>query len=218
MGEIIAAIIVFLIARAVKGDKKKKKADSAPKAPVQPASPAKPAQPITKPAAMAAEIKSVAKEFVEEFADDDLKALTDMFVKEQPATKPAAAQPASKKTSIEIAMEAFKKREAPARLTLLEQEIAPDQGLAPDQRLAPDQGLAPGQSLTDEHGCIGGSLSHDSSEGETLHEHAGHEMRRQSRLAAEAQAVQPARRVTARDLRQAVVMSEILNRPKALRR
>ncbi len=212
MGEIIAAIIVFLIARAVKGDKKKKKADSAPKAPVQPASPAKPAQPITKPAAMAAEIKSVAKEFVEEFADDDLKALTDMFVREQPATKPAAAQPASKKTSIEIAMEAFKKREAPARLTLLEQEIAPGQGLAPDQRLAPDQ------SLTDEHGCIGGSLSHDSSEGETLHEHAGHEMRRQSRLAAEAQAVQPARRVTARDLRQAVVMSEILNRPKALRR
>lgn len=76
-----------------------------------------------------------------------------------------------------------------------------------------------GQSPVDAHGCIGGSMPDHESEGETLAEHAGHEYNRQKRLAEEAALNAEAfLKPTAQDLRRAVVMSEILDKPVALRK
>lgn len=63
----------------------------------------------------------------------------------------------------------------------------------------------------------GGSLGGESTEGESREEHARHEQRRAASIAAE---TKPAvsRRIGVSDLRRAVVMSEILDKPKALRR
>ena len=69
-----------------------------------------------------------------------------------------------------------------------------------------------GMSRTDADGCIGGSIESHEEEGESLAEHTAH-------LPAIPAAPQPrSRRVGASDLRRAVVMSEILNRPVSLRR
>lgn len=77
---------------------------------------------------------------------------------------------------------------------------------------------ASGESKTDEHGCIGGSIPHTASEGETLQEHAKHEKERQARLSEEnALRAESLRKPTAADLRKAVVMKEILDKPVALR-
>ena len=62
-----------------------------------------------------------------------------------------------------------------------------------------------------------GSMNAESTEGESREEHARHELRRAATIAAE---TVPAvsRRIGVSDLRRAVVMSEILDKPKALRR
>lgn len=77
-----------------------------------------------------------------------------------------------------------------------------------------------GESHVDDHGCIGGSMPDHEAEGEALAEHAMHEKNRAERLKAEANAVraEDLRRPTAADLRKAVVMSEILNKPVSLRK
>ena len=73
----------------------------------------------------------------------------------------------------------------------------------------------------DEEGCVGGSMAHTHDEGESRAEHHRHveEARRQENE--ETRAAQAARELSEmnlRRLRQAVVMAEILDRPKALRR
>lgn len=76
-----------------------------------------------------------------------------------------------------------------------------------------------GESPVDEHGCIGGSMPIHQAEGESKHEHAAHEENRRRKLAEEA-VLRPEtfRKPTAAELRKAVVMSEILDKPVALRR
>lgn len=76
-----------------------------------------------------------------------------------------------------------------------------------------------GQSAVDEHGCIGGSMPNHNAEGEKQAEHAAHERERRQHLAAEAAVRREnLRHPTATELRNAVVMSEILDKPVSLRR
>ena len=76
--------------------------------------------------------------------------------------------------------------------------------------------LPSGESAVDAEGCVGGSLGAHREEGERRAEHRLHERRREAALAAECAASRRAAAV--RQARQAVVMSEILDKPKALRR
>lgn len=81
--------------------------------------------------------------------------------------------------------------------------------------------LPSGESAVDAEGCVGGSLGAHREEGESRVEHRLHERRREAALAAECAASRRAaavRQANVDQLRQAVVMSEILDKPKALRR
>lgn len=81
--------------------------------------------------------------------------------------------------------------------------------------------LPSGESAVDAEGCVGGSLGAHREEGESRAEHRLHERRREAALAAECAASRRAaavRQANVDQLRQAVVMSEILDKPKALRR
>lgn len=93
-------------------------------------------------------------------------------------------------------------------------------GSAPAQAVRLD-GLPSGESVVDAEGCVGGSLGAHREEGERRAEHRLHERRREAALAAECAASRRAaavRQANVDQLRQAVVMSEILDKPKALRR
>ena len=73
----------------------------------------------------------------------------------------------------------------------------------------------------DEEGCVGGSMSHTHEEGESRKEHARHVREARKQEVQEALAVQAATELSEMNLhrlRQAVVMAEILDRPRALRR
>ena len=73
-----------------------------------------------------------------------------------------------------------------------------------------------GEGFDDEEGCLGGSMPHGHEEGESREEHSRHIAAMEAREKAEV-AVSP-KGIDARQLRRAVVMSEVLGRPKALRR
>ena len=93
-------------------------------------------------------------------------------------------------------------------------------GSAPARAVRLD-GLPSGESAVDAEGCVGGSLGAHREEGERRAEHRLHERRREAALAAECAASRRAaavRQANVDQLRQAVVMSEILDKPKALRR
>lgn len=93
-------------------------------------------------------------------------------------------------------------------------------GSAPAQAVRLD-GLPSGESVVDAEGCVGGSLGAHREEGERRAEHRLHERRREAALAAECAASRrtaAVRQANVDQLRQAVVMSEILDKPKALRR
>ena len=93
-------------------------------------------------------------------------------------------------------------------------------GSAPARAVRLD-GLPSGESAVDAEGCVGGSLGAHREEGESRAEHRLHERRREAALAAECAASRRAaavRQANVDQLRQAVVMSEILDKPKALRR
>ena len=93
-------------------------------------------------------------------------------------------------------------------------------GSAPAQAVRLDD-LPSGESAVDAEGCVGGSLGAHREEGESRAEHRLHERRREAALAAECAASRRAaavRQANVDQLRQAVVMSEILDKPKALRR
>ena len=93
-------------------------------------------------------------------------------------------------------------------------------GSAPARAVRLDD-LPSGESAVDAEGCVGGSLGAHREEGESRAEHRLHERRREAALAAECAASRRAaavRQANVDQLRQAVVMSEILDKPKALRR
>ena len=80
---------------------------------------------------------------------------------------------------------------------------------------------AQGMSALDEEGCVGGSLPHSHEEGERRAEHAEHlyAADRQNERALNAHAAsQELKDVNIEQLRRAVIMAEILDRPKALKR
>lgn len=76
-----------------------------------------------------------------------------------------------------------------------------------------------GQSSYDDEGCVGGSLPHNHSEGESRAEHSAHIAAMRARDEEETAVAAPGRlaNLDPRDLRRAVVISEILGRPRALR-
>ena len=73
------------------------------------------------------------------------------------------------------------------------------------------------QEHADKEGCIGGSIPHTQHEGESRAEHAEH-MKRAAVSAVETPGEQIRKSLSAAEMRKAVIMSEILDRPKALRR
>lgn len=130
-------------------------------------------------------------------------------------TQPSAVKIAGKE-SIESAINAITEL-----LENADSALAPQPAAAHPQQPAKakkKKKSASGESKTDEHGCIGGSIPHMTSEGESLQEHAQHEKNRQARLSEEnALRAESLRKPTAADLRKAVVMKEILDKPVALR-
>lgn len=76
-----------------------------------------------------------------------------------------------------------------------------------------------GLSATDDEGCVGGSLPHDHSEGESRAEHSAHIAAMRARDAEEAAMAEPRglAELNPQDLRRAVVISEILGKPRALK-
>ena len=85
----------------------------------------------------------------------------------------------------------------------------------------PEQAFVQGVSALDDEGCVGGSMEHIHTEGETREEHrrhveALHQREREETLAAEA-ATELAE-MNLQKLRRAVVMAEILDKPVSLRR
>ena len=85
----------------------------------------------------------------------------------------------------------------------------------------PEQAFVQGVSALDDEGCVGGSMEHIHTEGETHEEHRRHveilrQREREETLAAEA-ATELAE-MNLQKLRRAVVMAEILDKPVSLRR
>ncbi|MBR0368563.1 MAG: hypothetical protein IJH86_09270 [Clostridia bacterium] len=78
-----------------------------------------------------------------------------------------------------------------------------------------------GEGAADDEGCVGGSMAHTHDEGESRAEHDRHmkaAMRRETDESLAAQAAQELSEMNIHRLRRAVVVAEILDRPKALRR
>ena len=73
----------------------------------------------------------------------------------------------------------------------------------------------------DEEGCVGGSMEHHQHEGESRAEHTRHiaeVQRREREETLSAQTAEALGQMNLRRLRQAVIMAEILDKPKSLRR
>ena len=85
---------------------------------------------------------------------------------------------------------------------------------------APAADIMQGASMLDEEGCVGGSMDHDHTEGERHEEHDRHmkaAKQRESQELLEQVAAQRQATVNAQALRRAVVMAEVLGKPRALR-
>lgn len=127
-----------------------------------------------------------------------------------PTPRPAAPQPA--------------KPAEPAKPPVFQELLQELVGQTEEKKApAEDGGFAEAFSFEDDKGCVGGSLPHEADE---LHEGESTDLpiptplrplARAEETAAEASAPRVTRRVSAADLRQAVIMSEILGRPRALR-
>ena len=75
-------------------------------------------------------------------------------------------------------------------------------------------------SLNDGEGCVGGSMPHTHTEGESRAEHDRHReavRRREARETIERESSEREAFRRSQDLRRAIVMAEVLNRPVALR-
>ena len=127
-----------------------------------------------------------------------LKGLREMLADETDEAKPAKPAPA-------------KAQPKPAKAKRNHTAEAPSK---------PVQAVAQGASMLDEEGCVGGSMEHDHDEGESRAEHARHLTEAKRREAEELliQAdTQRRAQVSAQKLREAVVMAEVLGKPRALR-
>lgn len=122
-----------------------------------------------------------------------------------------AVQAAQGEADLNKARERARRRLAAAKLQM--QQQMQGQPARPTVKAPAPQGM----SAADDEGCVGGSMEHDHAEGESREEHGRHMAAMQAREAAEAaaQAARPA--VDAAQLRRAVVMAEILDRPVSLR-
>lgn len=110
------------------------------------------------------------------------------------------------------------KAAAPAVKSALEEAVSAF--LESDEDEKPDLAHLPlGESVEDHEGCVGGSLGAHAEEGESRQEHEAH-LRRQEQTRETAPMPQAAafRRLDAAEMRRAVILSEILDKPKALRR
>ena len=131
----------------------------------------------------------------------------------KPAVKASASQNAAEREARLAALrEKRAERLKAARATAAPQAVAMQPKAAQAHEPVPQ-----GMSLSDDEGCVGGSLPHDHSEGESHEDHARH-------MAAYAQRELDERTHEARaglalsDVRRAVVMAEILGKPRALQR
>ena len=105
--------------------------------------------------------------------------------------------------------------------TFLEEDVAVPEPVEELDVPEPEPVFVQGISPLDDEGCVGGSMKHEHTEGETHEEHrrhveALHQREREESLATEA-AVELAE-MNLQKLRHAVVMAEILDKPVALRR
>ena len=166
---------------------KKKKAADKPAKAVEPIP--EPAQPIT------AARKDVNRRSIEAA----VAAFTDLL--ESEAELPNPDKPAPKTVREPTAIETELKQTAPLK--------------AKRKKKNP----ASGESPVDAHGCIGCSMPLHSAEGESLAEHAQHELERRQHLQQNAPviAVESLRRPSQQELRRAIVMSEVLDKPVSLK-
>jgi len=124
----------------------------------------------------------------------------------QSAKKPAAAKGADANELLK-AIEAARQAKANGKSAPKAKELTAIEQAAGLQK----------SGIADSEGCIGGSIPHTQHEGESKTEHDRH-MRRMTRPASpDAQPAVSIQKLRTEDLRKAVVMSEILNKPKALR-
>lgn len=154
-----------------------------------------PARPAEKPATTRAAIERALKEAVAQLDD-------------------GAMTPAQKQQAKDAEAALAKAREK-AKLRAAAKSQA-QQGLPGTPVGAAVPSATQGASAVDDEGCLGGSLPHGHEEGESREEHARHIAAMESRDKNEA--ALEIRGFDARQLRRAVVISEILDRPKALRR
>lgn len=186
--ELLIVIAIGALGIISKSNKnKKKKAADKPAKAVEPIP--EPAQPIT------AARKDVNRRSIEAA----VAAFTDLL--ESEAELPNPDKPAPKTVREPTAIETELKQTAPLK--------------AKRKKKNP----ASGESPVDAHGCIGGSMPVHSAEGESLAEHAQHELERRQHLQQNAPviAVESLRRPSQQELRRAIVMSEVLDKPVSLK-
>lgn len=186
--ELLIVIAIGALGIISKSNKnKKKKAADKPAKAVEPIP--EPAQPIT------AARKDVNRRSIEAA----VAAFTDLL--ESEAELPNPDKPAPKTVREPTAIETELKQAAPLK--------------AKRKKKNP----ASGESPVDAHGCIGGSMPVHSAEGESLAEHAQHELERRQHLQQNAPviAVESLRRPSQQELRRAIVMSEVLDKPVSLK-
>ena len=133
----------------------------------------------------------------------------------------ALASPAQKQAEQEAEAalaqirERARRRVKAAKLQAQQQPGLPGRAAPAQPTVSAPQGMSAG----DDEGCVGGSMPHDHAEGESRTEHAAHiaAMEARDRTDAAAHRGSP-RAVDAAQMRRAVVMAEILDRPVSLRR
>ena len=149
------------------------------------------------------------------------------------AAAPAQQQPVRTESGV-ISEDILRKLEAAGAIVRSAAAKNVQDGVQPDKKLTDierslkaavsgkpagaDAPLKSGESMMDENGCIGGSLGAHAEEGETHAEHAAHERTRTEHLQAEgAVSAGQLRKPGLADLRRAVVMAEILDKPVSMR-
>ena len=133
----------------------------------------------------------------------------------QPAPTPVSRLSADERAA---RLSALKEKQRARRQRLVEVAEA-FVGSTDHSQSRPAPAVSQGESLRDDEGCLGGSLPHDHSEGESRAEHAAHIAAMEAREAEEAAVAAPRSLASfdPRDLRRAVVISEILGKPRAYR-
>ena len=187
--ELLVVIAIAVIGVISKTGKNKKKAAAKPAQAAEPIT--EPAKPITQPAKpITAASLSDRKAFNRRNVEAAVKMFTELAEQIESPGKPA------ERTSIEA-------------------ETAVKKHLAKLQNLGKPES---GESPVDEHGCIGGSMPVHTAEGESLAEHAEHEHRyEEEKDDAYALRAEDFRRPSTQELRKAIVMAEVLDKPLSLR-